>query len=490
MQPQVSDTYDVIIIGAGVGGLTCGLYLAQAGLKTLILERHGIAGGYASSFTKKGFYFDAAAHYLSSCRERGQLGRLIRDHDLLRYFSLERCDPSDTLIFPEHHIELRTDFSRLVETFQQAFPHEAANIQRFFKYIATTEATQLYLELKDYTFAELMATYLKDFKLKAILEILLGNIGAPASRASALSAAFLFREYIFDGGYYPKGGMQAFCDALVKRFTDYGGIIAFGTPAKRIRLDGRRVSGVVIKGDRFVSCKHLVSNCDPFQTFCNLINGFASGDPKIQDYVQRLKTAVPSISAFMVHLGTTEKLGGRLPYRGCIWYCPTYDVKSYYSRWMDGIVDFEEDGFIFASSPSRHDNSLAPEGKDSLQLIIGTAYKSREFWEKHREQMATVAIKRAEHFIYRLSEIVEFRLSATPQTLQKYTLNYQGAMYGWAPLPTQVGRRKVLAEDHSLEGLYFAGQWSGPPAGTGGIPMAVYSGRDVAVRISRRSKRS
>ncbi len=484
MKSRLSDSYDVVVIGAGVGGLTCANYLAKAGLKVLILERHGLAGGYAGSFTKNGFYFDAAAHYLSSCRERGQLGRLIADHNLLRYFALERCNPSDTILMPEHKIELPTDFNELTSAFQETFPGEAKNIKRFFDHIAHSEATSLYLELKQKTFSQYMEEFFEDKKLKATFEVLLGNIGAPASRASALSSAFLFREYIFDGGYYPKGGMQKFCDALVERFRDYGGTIAFGVPAKQIKTKRHRVEGVIVKGGVFIATKQVVSNCDPFQTFWTLLDGTAASDRAIQKYTESLKQGVPSISAFMVHVGTSERIKPRIKYRGCMWYCPTYDVDSYYSEWMDGIVNFNEEGFVFASSPSLHDETLAPPGKDSLQLIVGAPYKSKLFWEENRERFTDVVVRRAERFIPDLSKIVEFELSATPQTLEKYTLNYAGAMYGWAPIPSQVGKGKVMGEV-LVGGLYFAGHWSGPPAGTGGIPMAVYSGRTAANQVFR-----
>ena len=103
-----STKYDVVVIGAGIGGLTCANYLAKGGLRVLLLERHGVPGGYAGSFKKKGFYFDAAAHYLSSCREDGQVGRLFSDLQLAEFTEVKRCSPSDTLVFPDETIQFAT----------------------------------------------------------------------------------------------------------------------------------------------------------------------------------------------------------------------------------------------------------------------------------------------------------------------------------------------------------------------------------------------
>ena len=490
MNNRLANFYDVVIIGAGIGGLTCGNYLVKNGLRVLILERHGIAGGYASSFRKHGFYFDAAAHYLSSCREQGQIGKLIRDHDLNKYMTLEQHNPSDTILMPKHTVELPTSFSELIRVLTEQFPKDSYGIKRFFEYMANTDAMTLYVQLKNKVFSEVMEEYLMDYKLKATLEVLLANIGAPAVRASALSAVFLFREYIFDGGYYPKGGMQQFCNALVKRFQDYGGHIAFSCPAKAIKLRGGKIESVTAMKGQTVHTEIVVSNCNPYQTFFSLVEVPTEANCRYQRYLDSLQRGIPSISAFMLHIGTREKIRQRVPYRGCIWYCPTYDVGSCYSKWMDGVADFNEDGFVFASFPSFHDQSLAPDGKDCIQLIVGTAYKNKEYWKKHKERFADVIIKRAEHFIPRLSELIEFRLIATPMTLEKYTLNYAGAMYGWAPIPTQIRRNGEAADENPVEGLHLVGHWAGPPAGTGGIPMAVFSGRHVANRILRIRKRS
>ncbi len=63
--------YDAIIIGAGIGGLVCGCYLAKAGMKVLIVEKNAQPGGYCTSFTRGGFTFDSCVHSLGSLRPEG-----------------------------------------------------------------------------------------------------------------------------------------------------------------------------------------------------------------------------------------------------------------------------------------------------------------------------------------------------------------------------------------------------------------------------------
>ena len=83
MEKSSTDTYDVAIIGAGIGGLVCGCYLAKAGMKVLIAEQHHKPGGYCTSFTRKGFTFDAAAHSFGSYRKEGNMYKVIQELDLM-----------------------------------------------------------------------------------------------------------------------------------------------------------------------------------------------------------------------------------------------------------------------------------------------------------------------------------------------------------------------------------------------------------------------
>ncbi len=482
-ESNLKSSYDVILIGAGIAGLTCANYLAKAGVSVLVLEKHYVAGGYCSSFSRNGFYFDAAAHYLSSCRENGQLGRLFQDHSVLRNLEIHRSDPSDVVITPDYTVEIRAGVKPLTAEFQRHFPKQTRQIEAFFKFMAETDAMTLYVQLKSKTFGDLMSSYLQDEKLKAVIGILLGNIGLPASKASALSGVFLFREFIFDGGYYPKGGMQAFCDALVEQLRAYGGTISFLTPVVSIVAKEGKVEGVISKGGHFIRGRYVVSTADPFQTFQRLLTGFEFNG-RLR---QQLQTSTPSISAFMVYVGTKKSIKEVVGHKCCVWYYPAYDIDACYSSWLEGRPDFDR-GFLFASFPSFHDPELAPPGKDSIQFISGAPFMDRKFWEREKDSIAQQVIKRAEKFIPGLSNNIELRLIATPPTLWKYTSNYQGAMYGWASTVDQVGDNRFPGVT-PVKGLYLASHWSGPPAGQGGVPMVVYAGRSTANQILRLSRK-
>ncbi len=102
---QLHERYDVVVIGAGIGGLTCGTYLAKFGAKVLIVDRHYLPGGLCSFFKRKQFYFDAGAHYFGSLGDPKAFGGL-----LLRALELDveflPVTPVDILHFPDQTLEL------------------------------------------------------------------------------------------------------------------------------------------------------------------------------------------------------------------------------------------------------------------------------------------------------------------------------------------------------------------------------------------------
>src|SRR5437773_1593431 len=129
---QVAKDYDVIIIGAGVGGLTCGAFLAKFGVKVLIVEHHSLPGGLCSFFKRKGFYFDAAAHYFGSIGDPKAFGGMLLS-PLQLDLEFIHIDPVDILHLPDQTLILPASIESHIELLQNSFPQQQQNIRAFFK---------------------------------------------------------------------------------------------------------------------------------------------------------------------------------------------------------------------------------------------------------------------------------------------------------------------------------------------------------------------
>lgn len=478
---RMPETCDVLVIGAGIGGLTCANYLAKAGAKVVLVEKHYVPGGYVSSFRRGPYYFDAAAHSLGSCRPDGQIGKLIADHQLDRQLTLLRCDPTDVVVTRHHEVFFFNELSKTIEGFQQAFPDEAEAIKRFIDYLVRTDPLQLYIDLRRVTFADLLSQYFKDWELKSAFSVVLGNIGLPSSTASALTCVFLYREFMFDGGYYPKGGMQAFADTLLERFRAYGGTALLLSPAEEISLtSGRRVRSVKVKylGRQPIEIKThvVVANCDLHQLYGKLLRQVHV--PPSQGLL--LGTRRHTMSAFMLHLGVNHDISREARYHCNVWSYRRLDhVDTYYERVLRGTVEFGTDTFLFFRVPSFDDSDLAPKGHHCIQSIVMAPYLERHVWDRLKDALAQDVMARLEHYLPGLGKCVEVKQVATPSTLFKYTWNHRGAMYGWASTCDQIGPEKP-PEETPIDGLYLVGHWTGRPSGYSGVSTVVASGRQVS----------
>ncbi|HUL00047.1 MAG TPA: NAD(P)/FAD-dependent oxidoreductase, partial [Nitrospirota bacterium] len=222
------NTYDAIIIGAGISGLVCGCYLAKAGLGVLILEQHHKPGGYCTSFKRKGFLFDAAAHSFGNYRQGGHVRMILSDLGVSDMITIDRYDPSDVIISSDFKLTLKNDRQASIDELATVFPKEKTNINNFFNFLTASDQLE-FTRLKGKTFLHLLQNFFHDEKLISALALpVFGNGGLPPSLMYAFNGAKIFSEFLIDGGYYPRGGIQGLPDALSKIIINNKGKIKYG----------------------------------------------------------------------------------------------------------------------------------------------------------------------------------------------------------------------------------------------------------------------
>ena len=460
--------YDVVIIGAGIGGLTCGCYLAKEGLKVLIVEQHKIPGGYCTSFRRKGYRFDVAVHYIGSVGE-GIFSKILADLDLGDYVLFKQSDPSDMIIMPNNIVKIRKNSYDTMQELQKIFPNERKSIEKFINFILQDNFIIVYSRVKKMVFKQLLDGYFKDDFLKGTLCALLGNIGIAANKISALSAVVLFRSYILEPGYYPEGGIQALPNAFVKKFKDFGGDLLLSRKVTRIitRKDG--ISAVIIDDDREIKTKVAVSNADATQTYKKLLDCMS----KESLIVDRLIT---SPSAFAVYLGLKDKLRSATLEDQCsIWHCRTYDLEKQFDFSEKNMVAGDIP-WVLMAFPSSHERI---HGKETVVLGTLAPYLSHQFWEKNKMNIAEKMIDAVANSFPNIRQKIDVKEVATPITFQKYTLNRNGAAFGWADYLHQINT-SLIPQISSVKGLYLTGHWCTSGMGKSGVPGVAISGRKAA----------
>jgi len=473
----MDEKYDVVVIGAGIGGLVCGCYLAKAGLKVLIAEQHYQPGGYCTSFKRNGYIFDVGVHYLGSMREGGVLRKILIELGILDRMEIIINDPTDRIMMPDKTIYVRKDKLKTKEELIAHFPHEKENISNFFDFVLNTDFLTLVSKTGKITFEKFLNAYFTDYKLKGILSVPLVSIGLPPSKISALPSVVLFKEYIFDGGYYPKGGIQVFPDLLAQRFKEFGGKLLLSTKAEKILVQHKKVTGVKLANGETVSTKFVVSNADATATFTELLKR-RSIEAKM---VEKLE---PSISSFIVYLGINRELNIEPKhYTTCLY--TTYDIEKCYDKKRDLLKTLQYN-YMLCTFAALIDPTLAPLGKSSIRIFTEVNYAPKKRWEDKRDEVAQNAIKMVGTLVPDVHRHIDHIETATPHTLIRYTSNRDGALYGWSVIPKQVGL-KVFPPHTSIENLYLAGHWVTHGAGQGGVSPSAFSGKIASRLILRKS---
>jgi phytoene dehydrogenase-like protein len=472
MQMSKSDNqiYDAVIIGAGLSGLVCGCYLAKAGMKVLISEQHYKPGGYCTSFKRQGFAFDAAAHCFGGYRRGGIIRQILEELEIDNRILINRFDPSDIITTPDYKLAFWSDLDKTVSEFQEAFPEEGKNIRTFFNFLITPDP-KYFAGIRGWTFRDLLDKYFTSDKLKAILSFpLLGNGGLPASLMSAFVGSKIFTEVLLDGGYYPEKGMQTLPDVLTERFTELGGEVRLSSLVTKIKVKERTIKGVVLGNREYVPAKYVISNCDARQTFLRLLGR----EVVSEDFLNKIKRMTPSLSMFILYLGV-DQYDDMLPIKNTNnWFLYDYSVENVYRSIKKGSY--------------KHIVMLrVMPDSNSIIAFVNAPFKSKRYWESNKNKLLEAYIMNIEKQILPdLSKHIIYKDAASPATLQRYTLNYQGSAYGWASTPSQLADHE-MRKPNFLKGLYLSSHWTTEGLG---IPGVFYIGRDTSKILLRIEKKT
>jgi len=471
------DKYDVVIVGAGIGGLVCGCYLAKAGLKVLIVEQHYKPGGYCTSFVRKGYKFDVGVHYIGGIK-RGVLANILNEIEIREELKFNQFDPSDKIIMPDSTTYIRANPYDTIKEFQKTFPDEKENIKIFFQFVMETNVLIIYRKVKNLTLEKVLDSFFNNQKLKATIGVLvLGNMGLPHTEVAAFAAIILFREFILDPGYYPVDGMQQFANCLADKFKKYGGEIILSRKVMKIITEDSIAKGIIISSGEKIMSKIVVSNVDATQTFKNLIEIETKESTTIDNLVS-------SNPVFAVYLGINVSFKNILSEIGNIWFFTTYDIDGCYKFLKKNVVQKNIPG-IMLSFPSSHDSDSKVINKNTIQIFTIACYENEEFWNKNRDSFSEEMLSLAEQAIPSLKRYIDLKVTATPHTFHKFTMNKEGSAFGWASNVNQIDA-SLLPQKTSIQNLFLVGHWCTMGAGQGGISTVAFSGKKAAEIIINR----
>jgi prolycopene isomerase len=482
---RIETDWDVIVVGSGLGGLSCACRLARSGLRVLVLEQHVFAGGYAHHFLRKVkgtqivYDFDVALHQTGSLLPGHGMHRALSDLGVLERLRLIRFDTAFRTRGPAHDLEVPAAADEYEALLCAEYPEQARGVRDLFASMRLIcgdgrELSREALESMGMSLKELVDRHVSDERVASIFCTLWGYLGSVPSQLSAFLYAQMWGSYHLGGCFYIHGGGQALSDAFVAVIEACRGKVLLRCPVTGIVTEGGRVVGVETARRGRFRAPVIVSNAPAPTTFNELLDRreLADADRKVAD---SLPIAVSIHQAYVGIRGDAAELG--LRDRG-LFVEPNYDLDAQWEAMLRG--DYREHGYLMGNhnlaDPGHH-----PPGRS---ILHATALANGRLWmdqdqETYREQkreLEDYLIGRLAEAIPDIRERIEICETGTPRTMRRYTSNPLGSIYGYSSTVESHSVHRPQPRT-SVPGLYLAGAWTFPAPGFGG---AMASGFNTA----------
>ena len=499
----MAETYDIIVIGAGLGGLCAAFEASRSGRKVLLLERHNLPGGFATSFVRGRFEFEPSLHEMPdipSIEEATGVVRYLLDDAALDIDFVPIPD-AYRVILTEKGVDVRMPFGvqPFIDRVEREVPGSRASVEAYMSLCREVQDTFGYLSdhEKDLDYRELLAGYGNFIRTgsytaeqvadalalpKAARDIIYPYwcyLGVPTDRMSFSIWAALLNSYISGGAVIPRHRSHEISSAFLKKIMDNGAEVRFNTRVERVEVSGGKVTGVLTSSGGKYSCRSLIANVSPTLMFDSLISPPSRVPAEARKSIAARKHG---FSLVVVYLGldkSPDDLGlGDYSY----FIAPHMDTDRLYRK----IYDLECDGIMQASVCLNIANpECSPPGTTILALTAGFR---AEAWngvrpEEYFRTKNAVALKLITQFEKatgtRIREHIEEIEVATPQTFARYTGAYNGIVYGYEPEPwDSIVPRAMSADRESyFSNLQFCGGFAYRCHGYG---SSILSGKTAA----------
>jgi phytoene dehydrogenase-like protein len=484
---SMADRWDTIIIGAGIGGLTAAAYLVKAGFRVLILEKSPHPGGTAYEYNRKGFAFPMGPLGFSS-------PGLIQN-------TLTNLGIGDNLDFSRVNYRVRAfgldipvslPFPELVNKFSVFFPSDARGIGQFFKEMGNRVSDALTpVKIPDISASEYLHGQIRDPRLRRIL----GSIGTREPYSSLSLLAAMWNLMCRQGIWYPREGMQAFCERWIKAVTP-SGEIRLGKEVARIRVGQGQVAGVTLRNGTEIDSVSVITNADYKNTFLNLLDPEALSP----NWHRAVSEAHQTGSIIQICLGvdiakvdlSAFEDASRLIYRRAMDESSERELNWNLEEIDPDVLASQE---LEVSLWGKNDRTIAPTGE--AVIVIRTEAEHSHFkrfrspkkrrvpeYQGYKNRLGQSLIREIEHLLPGLGKAILVMDVATPLTFEDQGGRSGGAVAGWSwdyeDFKDNQPRELIRTP---IRGLYMAGYQAFSALFMGGVPTAIKSGKRAAKAV-------
>jgi phytoene desaturase len=488
----------IVIIGAGIGGLSAAIRLAAAGRRVVVLEQNEQVGGKMGQWQQDGYRWDTGPSVITMRHVFDDLfasaGRRLEE-----YLTLLPLDPLTRYFYPDGtRLDATSDWSRMAAQIAALDERDVEGYLAFLRYAAQLHritgpvfiydqppTVRSFLRVPPLDWLKVdawrsMQGKIEGFVRSPQLRQLFGRFatyvgGSPYQAPATLNV--IAHVELTGGVFYPQGGIYQIAAAMARLAAELDVEIQTSTPVEQLLLDTSRstprVTGVRLADGREIATRTVLSNVDVATTFNRLLPASVADGA-----LKRLTRVEPSCSGFILMLGV-EGEHPEVAHHN-IWFSADYR-REFQQIFADGHPP--DDPTIYAAITSKTDAQHAPSGCENWFILVNApALDARTDWTTsapaYRDRiLATLAARGVD-----LRGKIRAERMLTPLDLQNTTGAHRGALYGASPNNPLTAFLRPHNRSRDVNGLYFAGGTTHPG---GGVPMVTLSGQVAANMILR-----
>lgn len=483
-----------VIIGAGIAGITSAIYLAREGFDVTVYEKNSFPGGRCGQILRDGHRFDLGATiflmpgiYRNVFKSLGlEMDDCFQSTPLSTLYTMHFGDGT-SLSFSTDKSVLKEELEKvekgsfeksqkLVKTgyhlFELSMDHLLGrNFYRMRDFITLKNALLL-LRLKTYMkHMTLVRRYFKNENLQKAFSFQNIYVGQNPYKAPALFAMLPAAE-LTEGTLFPIGGMFSITEKMMSLAMEAGARFIYSTPVARIETDGDHVNGVILQNGETVTADLVIANADLPYVYRELLP-----DKRKSERIENMRY---SCSAIVIHWGL-DKVYPQFSHHNVF-------LSDDYKNNLDRIFDdksISDHPSFYVHAPVRSDPTAAPEGGDSISVIIPSGHYSEQNehnWNELKNKARLSVISRLKKLgMTDIEDHIKFEICYLPQTWQNIFNLSKGATFGSLNHSIfQMGYFRPHNRHNRYKNLYFAGGSTHPGSG---IPLVLLSAKLTSERI-------
>lgn len=499
---RLADSYDVIVVGSGIGGLVNAALLSLLGQRVCVLEQHYTAGGYTHAYEREGYEWDVGVHYVGDVHKPNSTLRRI--FDVVSEGRLHWAEMSavyDRIILGDREYNLVAGTENFIAELVRQFPAEEAAIRRYVALIRQTsyQSSRFFAGqamprglgraygksrslLMDKHFFQTTRHVLEQLtanqELIAVLTGQWGDYGLPPAESSFLMHALVAKHYLA-GGAYPVGGASAMARSIIPTIQKAGGEVFTYAEVEQILIENKRAVGVRMADGTEIRAGKVVSNAGFLPTVNRLLPESVRHLLPSRGKGNQIKLSSAHLCLYAGFRGTPAELGMETTN---LWIYPSADHEGNLDAYL-ASPDSSPFPLVYVSFPSAKDPDWERRypGKSTVEIVTvtqpewfgewqGTTWQQRgEQYEAKKKALTDRLLAILFERMPQLEQALDFCELSTPLSTQFYQRNQQGEIYGLDHFPDRFDHPSLHPQT-PIKNLYLTGA-DVVTAGIGGAVM-------------------